>query len=69
MEYEHIAALGGLRGKQRNVSPTVNAFWQNESPRNYADYAMSERFRTGLERLIELGHAQRYAIMCAESPD
>lgn len=67
IEYEHIAALGGLRGKQRNVSPTVNAFWQNESFHNYADYAMSERFRTGLERLIELGHAQRCAIMCAES--
>jgi|SRR5215831_5171944 uncharacterized protein (DUF488 family) len=67
IEYEHIAALGGLRGRQRDVPPTVNAFWQNESFRNYADYAMGERFHTGLARLVELGHAQRCAIMCAES--
>ena len=26
--YERIAALGGLRGKQHDVAPDVNAFWQ-----------------------------------------
>src|SRR5262249_42881863 len=25
--YEHIAALGGLRGRQRDVPQTLNAFW------------------------------------------
>src|SRR5262245_43173510 len=30
IKYEHIAALGGLRGKDRNVPPRLNAFWQNE---------------------------------------
>lgn len=29
--YEHIAALGGLRGKDRSVPPSVNGFWQNGS--------------------------------------
>jgi len=65
--YEHIAALGGRRGKARNVRPSVNAFWQNESFHNYADYAMSESFRDGLARLRELGHARPCAIMCAEA--
>lgn len=65
--YEHIAALGGLRGRQRNVPPAVNAFWQNDSFHNYADYAMSESFRSGLSQLIELGRARRCAIMCAEA--
>jgi len=65
--YEHIAALGGRRGKARNVSPSVNAFWQNESFHNYADYAMSESFREGLARLRELGQARPCAIMCAEA--
>jgi uncharacterized protein (DUF488 family) len=65
--YEHIAALGGLRGRQRDVAPQVNAFWENESFHNYADYAMSQVFRDGLARLRELGHGRRCAIMCAEA--
>ncbi len=65
--YVHIAALGGLRGKARAVDREVNAFWENDSFHNYADYAMSEAFRAGLERLRELGHAQRCAVMCAEA--
>lgn len=65
--YEHIAALGGLRGRQRNVPVAVNAFWQNESFHNYADYALSAGFRTGLAHLVELGQAHSCAIMCAEA--
>src|SRR5690606_29794093 len=40
--YEHIAALGGLRGKGKKVSPDTNAFWTNKSFHNYADHALSE---------------------------
>ena len=65
--YEHIAALGGLRGKTRDVPPDVNGFWENASFHNYADYAMGEDFRAGLARLRELGSKQRCAIMCAEA--
>lgn len=67
IRYEHIGALGGLRGRQPGVSPNVNAFWQNESFHNYADYAMSDNFRTGLGRLRELGRTQCCGIMCAEA--
>ena len=65
--YEHIAALGGLRGLKRDVPADVNAFWENRSFHNYADYAMSEEFRSGLTRLRELGQTKRCAIMCAEA--
>ena len=65
--YEHIAALGGLRGRKRDVPAEVNGFWENRSFHNYADYAMSEEFRSGLTRLRELGHAKPCAIMCAEA--
>jgi uncharacterized protein (DUF488 family) len=65
--YEHIAALGGLRGRQRQVQSDVNGFWQNASFHNYADYAMGGEFRDGLARLREIGRAQRCAIMCAEA--
>jgi uncharacterized protein (DUF488 family) len=65
--YEHIAELGGLRGHKREVPAEVNAFWQNASFHNYADYALSESFRQGLAHLREIGHANRCAIMCAEA--
>jgi uncharacterized protein (DUF488 family) len=45
----------------------VNAFWQNESFHNYADYAMGDGFRAGLSRLRDLGRARCCAIMCAET--
>jgi uncharacterized protein (DUF488 family) len=65
--YEHIAALGGLRGHKRDVPDAVNGFWQNQSFHNYADYAMSGEFRNGLARLRKIGHATPCAIMCAEA--
>ncbi len=65
--YEHIAALGGLRRKQRDVPPAMNAFWKNQSFHNYADYALGEDFHSGFSRLRELGHVTRCAIMCAET--
>lgn len=65
--YEHLSALGGLRGASRNVPPRINAFWQNQSFHNYADYAMGEAFHAGLARLRDLGHHMPTAIMCAEA--
>jgi uncharacterized protein (DUF488 family) len=65
--YRHMAALGGgLRGKQQ-VPPDVNAFWENQSFHNYADYALTGPFWFGLEQLRALGHQERCAIMCAEA--
>jgi uncharacterized protein (DUF488 family) len=65
--YEHLGALGGLRGRKRDLPSTVNAFWENQSFHNYADYATSDEFRSGLARLRELGHATTCAVMCAEA--
>ncbi|WP_407177116.1 DUF488 family protein [Bradyrhizobium sp. STM 3562] len=65
--YEHMAALGGLRGRERAVPAHLNGYWENESFHNYADYAMSKPFREGLRHLRERGHAQRCAVMCAET--
>ena len=65
--YEHIAALGGLRSRRREVPSEVNAFWQNASFHNYADYAMSPDFAEGLARLRELGRVAPCAVMCAEA--
>jgi uncharacterized protein (DUF488 family) len=65
--YEHIPELGGLRVRRRHAEPSPNGFWENASFRNYADYALTDGFRTGLARLRELGAERRVAIMCAEA--
>src|SRR3954447_21562440 len=65
--YEHIAALGGLRGATPDISPSVNAFWKNKSFHNYADYALGKDFHEGLARLNELAGERCCAIMCAEA--
>jgi uncharacterized protein (DUF488 family) len=67
IRYEHIAALGGLRGRSSDVSPDVNAFWQNASFHNFADYAMTETFRDGLAQLGSLAKDDRCAVMCSEA--
>jgi uncharacterized protein (DUF488 family) len=64
--YRHIAALGGLRSRTKTVPPEVNAFWQNRSFHNYADYAMTAPFRRGLDELLAIGSENPCAIMCAE---
>jgi len=65
--YEHIAELGGLRGKVPGVVPSPNTYWQVRSFQNYADYALTAPFAAGLALLRERGGQHRSAIMCAEA--
>jgi uncharacterized protein (DUF488 family) len=65
--YEHLAALGGRRGKAKDMPSDLNGFWTNDSFHNYADYALSSAFHAGLDHLIELGRAQKCAMMCSEA--
>jgi uncharacterized protein (DUF488 family) len=65
--YEHISELGGLRGKSRDSESSSNTHWRVRSFRNYADYALTVPFATGLTRLRERGAEQRCVVMCAEA--
>jgi uncharacterized protein (DUF488 family) len=67
IDYRHAKALGGLRGRRADVPAGTNAFWENASFHNYADYAMGEEFRAGLATLREWGHTTRCTVMCAEA--
>jgi uncharacterized protein (DUF488 family) len=67
ISYEHMTALGGLRGKAHSLSAEINGFWTNESFHNYADYALSDPFQAGLAHLVQEGTTRRCAIMCAEA--
>jgi uncharacterized protein (DUF488 family) len=65
--YEHIAELGGLRGRSHSVEPSPNGYWRVAGFRNFADYALTPAFAAGLARLRELGNHHRCAVMCAEA--
>lgn len=67
IHYTHLAQLGGRRGAIKDVSPLLNAGWQQASFRHYADYALTKPFQEGLRELIELAKKRRVAIMCAEA--
>lgn len=67
IEYAYIPELGGLREKSKIIDQDLNGFWKNQSFHNYADYALTDAFQLGLERLMAMGRQQRCAIMCAES--
>ena len=62
-----IDALGGLRKRSPGVPDGINGFWQNRSFHNYADYALSDEFASGLAELIQVAETGRPAIMCAEA--
>ena len=65
--YARIAELGGLRGRSPGVDPATNAYWQNQSFHNYADYALGDDFAVGLAALSAEAQERRVAIMCAEA--
>lgn len=67
IDYDHLAALGGRRRKSGEIPPGVNDFWDNQSFHNYADHALTDPFRAGLDRLIALGRQRPCAVMCSES--
>ena len=65
--YCHLHALGGLRHRRKDAPPSPNTLWRNLAFRNYADYAVTDAFRVGLNQLRALAGKRRCAIMCAEA--
>lgn len=65
--YRHMRALGGRRHHPKGAPPSTNTLWRVSAFRNYADYAMTDAFRAGLDELLVLAHEHRCAIMCAEA--
>lgn len=65
--YELIVPLGGRRNNVEDVPAETNGAWRNRSFHNYADYALTEKFKAGFDRLLALGSEFRCAIMCSEA--
>jgi uncharacterized protein (DUF488 family) len=64
--YRPIAALGGRRPR-RKYGPSINTLWREEGFRNFADYAETPEFATGLAELRALSRERPTTIMCAEA--
>lgn len=64
IDYEHVLALGGRR---RPSPESPNIAWRNESFRGYADYMMTEPFRSALDHVLESARHQRTTVMCSEA--
>jgi uncharacterized protein (DUF488 family) len=67
IRYELIVPLGGRRKKVEHVPAETNGAWRNPSFHNYADYALTDDFKAGFDRLLALGQELRCAIMCSEA--
>jgi uncharacterized protein (DUF488 family) len=67
ISYRHEPALGGRRGRRRDGVPSPHTLWREEAFANYADYAETPEFRAALQRVLELAHERRPAVMCAEA--
>lgn len=65
IEYHWLEELGGRRERQAGES-SINLGLRNASFRSYADYMLTEKFREGVRRLLELTRDRRAALMCAE---
>ena len=64
IRYVWMKELGGRRKKIRDDSPHLAL--RSPSFRNYADYMLTEEFRSAIADLIELADQSPTAYMCAE---
>ena len=66
IRYEWLGKeLGGFR-KKGPGEKSPNKAWKSQSFRNYADHTMTEDFRKGITKLLELAQQSTVAFMCAE---
>jgi hypothetical protein len=53
-------------GPNSGTNPPTSAWRENAGFRNYGDYMLTNEFREGVEKLLEVARQKRTAIMCAE---
>jgi len=66
IEYEWLGRqLGGYRKKGLGKE-SPNMAWRSQGFRNFADHTLTEEFRDGIKRLLELAERDTVAFICAE---
>lgn len=64
VKYQHEPGLGGRRTPRKD---SHNTAWRNAQFRGYADHMETDEFAAVIKELLELAHANRIAVMCAEA--
>lgn len=64
INYVHMPELGGRR---KPLPDSPNTAWKNDAFRGYADYMMTDEFKTAVGELEKLGREQNTAYMCSEA--
>lgn len=65
--YLHLESLGGRRRSSLADGASPNTGWREPGFRNFADYALTPPFRSGLAELLDLAKGATPAVMCAEA--
>lgn len=65
--YRHFEKLGGRRKRQEGVESALNGYWRVQSFHNYADYALSNEFKSAIADIESLADDCRVALMCSEA--
>ena len=65
--YKHFEKLGGRRKRQKDMEPALNGYWRVQSFHNYADYALSNEFRSAIANIEAFANDCRVALMCSEA--
>ena len=64
VDYVWLRELGGRRKRHTKDSPNIGL--RNDSFRNYADHMLTDEFKNGIEKLVQISEGGSAAIMCAE---
>jgi len=67
IQYHWLEALGGNRKRSKDAPPSLNRGIEDEAFRNYPDHMVSDEFRRGATKLLEIARGHRTVIMCAEN--
>lgn len=65
IDYVHLKNLGGLRKPSKNSM--LNAAWQNDGFRGYADYMQTPAFETALGQLTAMLREKVTVFCCTEA--
>jgi len=65
IDYVHLKSLGGLRKPLKDS--TLNAAWQNDGFRGYADYMQTAEFEAALDELIRMIREKTTVYCCTEA--
>lgn len=66
-ETSYVALGEQLGGRRARQARSLNAAWEVEAFRGYADHMQGPEFAAGIQRLEKLARDRRTVVMCAEA--